>query len=113
MAETINFEVIQGDTFVLDITYRDSSKNPVNMTGYTATFKVKDSPSGKVTCAVATTNDGIEIDELNGKVHVELTSEQTKKFTIPKAAYQLQITSPIGIKETLVSGWLSVSKAVI
>jgi hypothetical protein len=42
-----------------------------------------------------------------------MTSEQTSRFTVPKAAYQLRIESIGGEKTTLASGYFAVEKAVI
>lgn len=113
MADTINFEIIQGDTFALDVTYNDSQGDPVNLIGHTAIFQVRNEPGGKIICATATDGNGITISPYIGKINISLGPVQTRKFTIPKAAYQLQVTSPSGIKETLLSGWISVIKAVI
>lgn len=113
MADTINFEIIQGDTFSLDVVYNDSQGVPVNLIGHSVVFQVRDAPGGKIICATAVNDNGITISPYIGKISISLGSQQTKKFTIPKAAYQLQVTSPSGIKETLISGWISVSKAVI
>lgn len=110
--ESVNFKIIQGDSFVLSAFYKDSDNNPINLSGYTAEFQVKDQPGGKVVCATATTSSGISIDAPNGKITVTLTSTQTKKFTIPRAAYQLQIDSGT-IKTTIATGWFEVEKGLI
>lgn len=113
MADSMNFEIIQGDTFALDVIYKDADGDVVNLSGHTAVFQVRDTPGGKYVCASATIGNGITITPLAGKISVQLNPADTRKFTLPKAAYQLQVTSPSGIKETLISGWFSVSKAVI
>jgi hypothetical protein len=110
--ETANFDIIQGDSFVLVVKYTDSNKQPIDLHGYTAEFQVKDQPGGKVVCATATTSSGIVIDEVNGKLTVTLTPAQTKKFTVPRAAYQLQINSGT-IKTTIATGWFQVEKGLI
>lgn len=107
-----NFKIIQGDTLVLTAIYKDSSGTPIDMTGYTAEFQVRDVPGGKIVCATVDTSNGIVIDGVNGKVVVTVSSDLTKKFTVPKAAYQLQINSG-SIKTTLATGWFEVSKGVI
>lgn len=107
-----NFKIIQGDTLVLSAIYKDASGTPINLSGYTAEFQVRDIAGGKVICATVDTTNGIVIDSLNGKVTVTVSSDLTKKFTVPKAAYQLQINSG-AIKTTLASGWFEVTKGVI
>jgi hypothetical protein len=110
--ESVNFKIIQGDSFVLAVTYSDAANIPIDLNGYTAEFKVKDQPGGKVVCATATTTSGIVINAQLGKITVTLTPTQTKNFTIPRAAYQLQINSGT-IKTTIASGWFEVEKGLI
>jgi hypothetical protein len=110
--KTVNFQIVQGDTFVLTATYKDNAGNPINLGGYTATFQVKDQPGGNTLCATATVGDGIVIDAPNGLITVTLSPAKTKKFTVPKAAHQLQIDSG-SIKTTIITGWFAVEKGVI
>jgi len=107
-----NFKIIQGDTLVLSVIYKDNSGNPINITGYTAEFQVRDMPGGKTVCATVDTTNGIVIDGPNGKVTVTVSSDLTKKFSVPKSAYQLQINSGT-VKTTLATGWFEVSKGII
>jgi len=107
-----NFKIIQGDTLVLSVTYKDSNGDPVPLDGYTAEFQVRDTPGGKNLCASIDTTNGITIDTVNAIIKVTVSSDLTKKFTVPKAAYQLQVNSGTE-KTTLATGWLEVSKGVI
>jgi hypothetical protein len=107
-----NFKIIQGDTLVLTVVYKDSAQNPINITGYTAEFQVRDIPGGKTICATVDTSNGIVIDGVNGKVTVTVSSDLTKKFTVPRSAYQLQINSG-SVKTTLATGWFEVQKGII
>jgi len=107
-----NLTIIQGDTLVLTVFYKDSAGNPINITGYTAEFQVRDVPGGKALCATVNTTNGIEIDGVNGKVTVTVSSDLTKKFIVPKSSYQLQVNSGT-IKTTLATGWFEVSRGTI
>jgi hypothetical protein len=107
-----NFKIIQGDTFVLSVIYKDPSGNPIDITGYTAEFQVRDIPGGKVICATVDTTNGITIDGVNGKITITVSSDLTKKFTISKCAYQLQVNSG-SVKTTLATGWFEVSRGII
>jgi hypothetical protein len=111
--EEVNFKVVQGDTFTIVVSYKNPNGTAINLTGAAARMDVRDKPGGKVLCASATQNNGgITIDGPSGQITVEFTPDQTKKFTIPSAAYQLQIDSG-GEKITLTQGYLQVSSAVI
>jgi hypothetical protein len=89
-----NFSIIQGDSFALQLLYKDSSGSAINLTGYSATLEVRDKPGGKILCASASIGDGITITSASGGVvDILLSSTKTANFTIPKAAYQFQISS--------------------
>lgn len=110
----VNYNAIQGDSFILNITYTDSDKNPIDLTGYTGRIEVRDKPGGKIICAVGTMGDGITIPYATaGQIVVNLTPAKTKKFVIPRSAYQIQITSPGGIASTISNGWIIVDPGVI
>lgn len=113
MATTVNFNIIQGDTFVLNVTYKDPNGNVIDLTGYDITFQVRNDFGGSVICATATEADGIEINPTTKVVTITMTSEQTSAFTVPRAAYQLRITAPNLTQTTLASGYFAVDKAVI
>ena len=111
MAESVNFEVIQGDTFTLNVTYRNKDGSVVDLTGYNISFSVRDSLGGKVLCATCSIGDGIEfVDALTGKFRLEVSPEKTRKFVVPRSVYQLQLISPSGIKTTVASGTFAVEK---
>lgn len=114
MAESINFKVIQGDSFILHATYKDPQGNAIDLSDYDVMFRVRDQFGGKIICATAVKDNGITSEDWEqGSFRIELTPTQTKKFTVPKAAYQLQIISTSGIRTTLSSGIFSVEKGNI
>lgn len=113
MSTSVNFSIKQGDTFEVTAFYKDSLGDPVPLTGYTASSQVRDDFGGKVLCASASLGDGIVIDEELGSVTLTYTPAKTKKFTVPRAAVQLKIVSPLGKTTTLIYSYISVSKAAI
>lgn len=114
MAESVNFKVIQGDSFILHADYKDPSGTPIDLSDFEVVFRVRDQFGGKVICATASKDSGITSEDWEqGHFRVELTPTQTKKFTIPTASYQLQIVSTGGIRTTLASGIFSVEKGNI
>ncbi len=112
--EEVNFKVVQGDTFSIRVTYEDPNGSAINLTDFNAKMDVRNEPGGRILCASISNNDQITIDPLNGILDIEFTPSQTKKFTIPSAAYQLKIISNAnGQETTLLKGYLSVSAAVV
>lgn len=111
--DEVNFNVVQGDTFTIRVEYQDESNSPIDITDYSAVMTVRDKPGGKIVCAKIDNNSGIVIDGPNGGLDITFTPEQTRKFTTPKARYQLQIISEAGVKITVLSGYFIVSTTVI
>jgi len=107
-----NFNIVQGDTFNIRLTYQNSDGTPINLTGYSAFMEVRDKPGGKILCATASVSDGITITSASGIVDVSLTSAKTNVFTTPRAAYQVQIDNGQS-KYTLLYGWFNVNAGVI
>lgn len=113
MATTVNFSIIQGDTFILNATYKTPTGEVIDLTGYQLIFQVRNDFGGSVICATVTEQDTITIDPDTKVVSIVVASELTSKFTVPKAAYQFRIVAPNGTKKTLASGYFAVEKAVI
>ncbi len=111
--DEVNFNVVQGDTFTFRVEYQDESNTPMDITGYSAVMTVRDKPGGKIICAEIDNNSGIEIDGPNGSLDITLLPEHTRKFTTPRARYQIQIISENGVKTTVLSGYFVVSTTVI
>jgi hypothetical protein len=115
----INYNVVQGDSFVLSLTYTDSSGSVINLTGASAYMEIRDQPGSKLTpitasgYASASVNDGISFTASAGKIDINITPAKTKLFNYPRSAYQLQLTTSGGIKTTLISGWFIVNAGVI
>ena len=118
-----NYNIIQGDSFILNLTYTDSSGSAINLTGYSALMEIRDQPGGRILSAsayytpasgsVAAVSDGLTVTASSGAVAINLTPDKTKNFNVPKSAYQVQITSPAGVKTTLLTGWFNVNAGVI
>lgn len=112
--EEVNFQVVQGDTFSIRVTYEDSNNNPVDISDFDAKMDVRNEPGGRVLCASISNNDQITIDGTSGILDIEFLPSQTRKFTTPNAAYQLKIISTgNGQETTILKGYLAVSPAVI
>lgn len=108
--DAVNFSIIQGDAFNLVVTYTDENNLPIDLTGFDVTFQVRDMPGGNIICTTATRDNGITIDDEAGKMTIHIIGDETDKFIIPKAAYQLRIDTT---ETTILSGWFAVEKAVI
>ena len=112
--QNTNFEITQGDTFALQLTYFDEFKVPINITDYSVIMEIKDKPGSRILSAQCSIGDGIILsDPAHGIINIEVSPAKTKVIPYPKAAYQVQVTDQNGAKTTLVQGWLTVNPGVI
>ena len=112
MANT-NFDLIQGDTWDIDIYYEDVDGNPINISTYTVIAEVRDKPGGTILCATAGMEDGISLIDFpnqSNAIRVIFSPEKTSKFNLPKSAYQIKV---VETGDTLLTGWLNIEAGVI
>jgi hypothetical protein len=105
--QEINYDIIQNDTWSVDITVKDSAGALINFTGYNFLMEVRDREGGSVLCATASLGSGITVTG-TGVIHVELTPAQTNKFNLPKSKYQIISIDASSRRKTLVQGWFQV-----
>lgn len=108
-----NFKITQGDSFLLQVTYKDQDDVAIDISGYNIVMEIKDKPGGKVLCASCTIGDGITLtDPQNGIFNINVSPEKTRKFTYPRASYQVQGTYSED-NTTFVEGWFEVNAGTI
>ena len=56
------FDVIQGDTWSVDIEYTDEEGNPINISNYNIVAEVRDKPGGSILCAEINSTNGISLN---------------------------------------------------
>ena len=110
--QEINYDVIQGNTWAVDITVQDSTGAYIDFTGYAFKAEVRDKEGGTVICASLSLGHGITVTG-TGKIHVEFTPDQTKLFTLPRAKYEIQSIDSSSRVSTLETGWFMVRPGVI
>lgn len=115
MTDSVNFKVVQGDTFRLGVTCQNEDGSPIDITDQQVMFQARNEFGGRVICATATLGDGIYmIDSSRGKFELRVS---TSKFTLPKVAYQIKLADfdeDIEIDgDTLATGYILVEKGTI
>lgn len=111
--QNTNFDLIQGDTWDIDIYYEDADGNPINISNLSVIAEVRDKPGGSLLCATSDMEDGISLinfPTVSNAVRVVFSPEKTSKFNLPKSAYQIKI---VETGDTLLSGWINVGPGVI
>lgn len=108
--KNVNFDVVQGETFELQIAYTDENKNPIDLTGMDVVYYVTSGPEGDL-CASGSLGSGVYIsDPESGIINITMYPTQTKKFTLPRAYYEVKvIDNAQEFTDSLCVGWLKVS----
>lgn len=89
-----NIKVYQGSTFTLAPRWKIDG-NYVNLTGYSAEMKVKNSPSSVSTIIeLSTANGRITMGTTDGKITLNLTAAETTALTPGQYVYDLELTAP-------------------
>jgi hypothetical protein len=107
-----NWDVIQNDTWKVDISVKDSEGSYIDFSDFTFEMEVRDKDGGRTLCATASLGDGITVTGL-GMLKVELSPEKTKVFNFPKSKYQIQSIDSNGRRNTILTGWFNVKAGVI
>lgn len=85
---------------------------PVDMTGYTARMSIKDKIGGDELLRLDTSNSRIIIDNVNKTIKLTISATDTAAISWRKGVYDLELVSPSGFVETLMSGRVDVIKEI-
>lgn len=96
-ASKYDFTIEQGTSFKISLIYKDSSGNPVNLTGWCARLIWKTNTNVTQTFS----SDNIDynvykftIDDIAGKLTLMIPASTTNAFTFNTAKYDLELQSP-------------------
>ena len=74
-AGTFSFTIEQGATTDFELVYKDSSGNPVNLSGHTARMQLKDSIGGSNTNLLPNGAKVVNIDSKKKKLEINFENE--------------------------------------
>ena len=119
-AATYNLFVNQGATFYQTFTVESipccatgpvgSMLQPINLTGYSASMKIKQYAGGNVVYYDASAN--ITLGGTSGVITIEIPSTDTSSFTWYVGVYTLFLTDTSGVTTDLLSGKVQVCTSV-
>lgn len=96
-AAKYDFDIEQGSSFKLSIVYKDSSGNPINLTGWCARLVWKTNTNEISNFNTDNTNFDLykfTIDGINGKLLLQFPAQTTNNFNFNLAKYDLELQSP-------------------
>ena len=120
----LNYNFVQGDSFIISASATNLAGNLINLAGYTALFQARDMPGGSLLCATASLSaipasgsiSGYQMSVTSassGIININISASNTAYFNYPRTSYQLRVTSPSGDKTTIAKGWLNVDAGTI
>lgn len=108
-----DFTIEQGATFQIDLTWKDQSLDPVDITGYTARMQIRASVTDPTVLLELTTEDGLIIlGTTDGKITLFLDAVTTAAITWDRGVYDLELVSPTGYVTRLLKGNITIDKEV-
>lgn len=106
-----NITHVDGDTFRLNVVYRDSGGTAVNLTGYTVAMQVRERAGGTVWASSTGGSPSLTITVTAGTGTIDVSG--TIDATPPaRGVYDLQLTSSGGIVDTILAGDFTVIEEV-
>lgn len=105
MAASNELIIDQYATFLTSFTWQTKSSGlPVNLTGYSAELQIRHTAKDAVAVISLSDEAGLVINELAGKVSVEISASATGALTPGKYVWDLVLTSAAAQKKRLVGG---------
>ena len=103
---TYNMTVQRRADHSIQLVFKDSNSNAINLSGYTVAAQVWDEPRSNkyADWTVTYTNRAA------GTVHIALTDTQTADFTPEVLKYDVALTNGSGLKEYYLEGTIFVSE---
>ena len=122
-----SFSIEQGSTVKFDVAYKDSSNNPIDLTGYQGRMQIKNTAGGSVTHLTLSSSLGPCGSGLNfsgssgllpttsGTIGVIISSATSSLLNFDQAVYDLEIASGSGdcaVVTRLIEGNIKLIKEV-
>jgi hypothetical protein len=99
---TYNFEIIQGETFVLNINYLNNKRIPIDLSSYKARMQLRVDYSTPVLLELTTENGRIELNNPTGRIKLTVDSETTAALDFNLAIYDLELYNEILVDDEYV-----------
>ena len=99
---------------MVTITYQDASKQPIDLTGYTARLQIRAKVSSTEFALELTEASGLTLGGPAGTIDIALTPTQTETdlAELKAGVYDLELTSPAGIVTTIIGGSVTLADQV-
>jgi len=105
IAGTYDMVVDQGATLSRTVTWKDSTKTPIDLTGYSARMQARASATSATTVIELTTVNGrIALGGAAGTVTLTVSATDTAALPAGRYVYDLELVSAAGVVNRLIMG---------
>jgi hypothetical protein len=101
----------QGVTFLLNLTWKDSTGTPVNITGYSARMQVRETYDSEDTLVSLTSPGDITLGGALGTILITIQPAVTSALQFVEGVYDLELISA-GVVTRLLQGRATISREV-
>lgn len=108
MATTSNLYVDAGASYSNTITVTASNGSALNLTGYTVASQMRKSYQSSTSYAFTASIH----QATSGKIRLQLTPSQSESIPAGRWLYDVEITSPTGVRTRVVEGIVTVSPQI-
>lgn len=100
-----NYDLEKGADFIQNITFRNSDRTPLNLTGYTAAAKIRKYPTSPYYNIITV----VFTDRVNGQIRLFISKENTASLPSGRNYYDILLTDPDGITTKKMEGSIIVN----
>jgi len=110
-AGVYDITIEQGATFAMSLTWKDSTGNPVNLTGYTARMQVRTNYEAEDTLVSLVSPTDIILGGALGTIAVTIAASVTQSLQLDEAVYDLELVNGATVTR-LIQGRAIISRQV-
>lgn len=111
MADTYDIEIDAGATFQLQVLWRDSDGDPINLTGYSARMHIRRTVEAEDIDVELTSGSGMTLGGTAGTIDIEIDDATTSGLS-GSYVYDLELESGGGVVSRVIQGAVTVNPEV-
>lgn len=105
LAATYGLTIDQGATYSQTLTWKNPSKVPINLSGYTARMQIRGKrTSQSVSFSLTTENGGITLGDADGTIDLYISATDSASLAVGTYVYDLELITPSGSVVRLLMG---------
>lgn len=112
MTQLLQWTAGQGETWNLNLLWKDSAGTPVNLTGYSARMQARSTYAATATALSITAGSGITLGGTAGTIAISVPAATTAALGAASYVFDLEVESGAGVVTRLVEGNLIVTPEV-